>query len=108
MDHFELPGPRGVRVDRAVAPGAVMAAFAADSAVSLHFGPALWRRWRASGQAVSGAWAVRLAGAALAGASIWAIGQGLGTQHSAGDLLSTAQTLAGARFSASQVTAWLT
>ena len=63
--------------------GAVMAAFAAGSAVSLHFGPVLWRRWRASGQAGSGSWAVRLAGAALAGASIWAVGHGLWAQHGA-------------------------
>lgn len=63
--------------------GAVMAAFAAGSAVSLHFGPALWRRWRASVGAGAGSWAVRLAGAALAGASIWAVAHGLWFQHGA-------------------------
>lgn len=59
---------------------AVMAAFAAGSAVSLHLGPALWRRFRACGGA-PGAWAVRLAGLALTGASIWAVAHGLWPDH---------------------------
>ena len=63
--------------------GAVMAAFAAGSAVSLHFGPVLWRRWRATASADSAKWAVRLAGVALAGASFWAIGHGLWSGHGA-------------------------
>lgn len=58
----------------------VMAAFAAASAVALGLAPALWLRWRpgegAHAERVT-AWVVRLSGAALAGASAWALGHDL-------------------------------
>lgn len=58
---------------------AVMAVFAASSALGLVLGPALW--WRLSGGAanrwISPLLAVRLAGVALALASAWALGHGL-------------------------------
>lgn len=56
----------------------VMTAFATASGVGLMAGPALW--WRLLGQAPSAtlsAWAVRAAGAVLAGAAAWALGHGL-------------------------------
>lgn len=53
---------------------AVMAAFAIGSAVSLQIAPTLWRR---CGGPASGAWAVRLAGVAVAAASVWALSHGL-------------------------------
>ncbi len=63
----------------ALSPGpwqgaAVMALFAAGSGLSLLAGPWLWRRLRG---ADSGAWAVRLAGAALFVISVWALWMGL-------------------------------
>lgn len=63
----------------ALSPGlwqgaAVMALFALGSSVSLLAGPWLWRLLRGAG---SGAWAVRLAGAALFAMSVWALWMGL-------------------------------
>lgn len=63
-----------------VAGALVMSGFAAASGAGLVLGPALW--WRLSGgrsgvAAISPAAAVRLAGAALALASAWALGHGL-------------------------------
>jgi sulfite exporter TauE/SafE len=62
----------------------VMAGFAGASAAGLVLGPALWWRLsggraggRAGGAAVSPTVAVRWAGAALAAASVWALGHGL-------------------------------
>lgn len=52
---------------------AVMATFAAASGAGLQFGSALWRRLRVR----AGRWGVRVAGAALAAASAWALGHGL-------------------------------
>ena len=52
----------------------VMALFALGSGVSLMAGPWLWRRLRGPG---SGAWAIRLAGAALLASSVWALWMGL-------------------------------
>jgi hypothetical protein len=52
----------------------VMALFALGSGVSLMAGPWLWLRLRAPG---SGAWAIRLAGAALLASSVWALWMGL-------------------------------
>lgn len=52
----------------------VMALFALGSSVSLLAGPWLWRLMRGAG---SGAWAVRLAGAALLAMSVWALWMGL-------------------------------
>ncbi len=52
----------------------VMLLFALGSSVSLVAGPWLWRRF---GSAGSGAWAVRLAGAALLALSVWALWAGL-------------------------------
>ena len=54
--------------------GAVMALFALGSGISLLAGPWLWRFLRGPG---SGAWAVRLAGAALFALSAWALWMGL-------------------------------
>jgi sulfite exporter TauE/SafE len=63
----------------ALSPGpwqgaAVMGLFALGSSLSLLAGPWLWRRLRGAG---SGAWAVRLAGAALFSISVWALWMGL-------------------------------
>lgn len=52
----------------------VMALFAVGSSLSLLAGPWLWRQLRG---AKSGAWAVRLAGAALFASSVWALWMGL-------------------------------
>jgi sulfite exporter TauE/SafE len=52
----------------------VMALFAMGSGVSLMAGPWLWLRLRGPG---SGAWAIRLAGAALLASSVWALWMGL-------------------------------
>ena len=54
----------------------VMLLFALGSSVSLLAGPWLWRLARRSGLH-SGAWAVRLAGAALFAMSVWALWMGL-------------------------------
>lgn len=64
----------------ALSPGlwqgaAVMLLFALGSSVSLLAGPWLWRRLGTAGQP-SGAWAVRLAGAALFAMSVWALWMG--------------------------------
>lgn len=56
---------------------AVMAAFAAGSALSLHLGPTLWWRWGQARSGAAGHWAVRLAGLTLAGASAWALWHGI-------------------------------
>jgi uncharacterized protein len=58
----------------------VMAGFALASAVSLGAAPVLWRRWLATDQPGVqrlGAWIVRLSGAALAAASLWALAHDL-------------------------------
>jgi hypothetical protein len=60
----------------------VMALFAVGSGVSLLAGPWLWLRWSGRGGVapaggLRGQWGVRLAGAALAGMSAWALYQGL-------------------------------
>lgn len=57
----------------------IMAAFAAASSVGLLVGPMLWRRGshRAGANRLSTTTVVRLAGAALASASAWALGHGL-------------------------------
>jgi sulfite exporter TauE/SafE len=52
----------------------VMALFALGSGVSLMAGPWLWLRLRGP---ASGAWAIRLAGAALLASSVWALWMGL-------------------------------
>ena len=52
----------------------VMALFALGSGVSLMAGPWLWLHLRGPG---SGAWAIRLAGAALLASSVWALWMGL-------------------------------
>ena len=52
----------------------VMALFALGSGVSLMAGPWLWLRLQGPG---SGAWAIRLAGAALLVSSVWALWMGL-------------------------------
>lgn len=58
----------------AVNGAGVMALFALGSGVSLVVGPWLWMRLRGAGpRAGSGAWGVRLAGAALAVSSGWAL-----------------------------------
>jgi hypothetical protein len=54
--------------------GGVMALFSIGSGLSLWAGPMLWRRW---GWQASGAWAIRLAGAALLATSVWALWLGL-------------------------------
>lgn len=52
----------------------VMALFALGSGISLAVGPWLWQRLRSAGpRAGSGAWGVRLAGAALVASSAWAL-----------------------------------
>jgi len=57
-----------------LAGAGVMALFALGSGVSLAVGPWLWMRLRGAGpRAGSGAWGVRLAGAALAASSAWAL-----------------------------------
>ncbi len=53
---------------------AVMALFAAGTAVSMMAGPWLWLRLRGTGR---GDWGVRLAGLALAASSAWALWMGL-------------------------------
>jgi len=57
----------------------VMAAFAVTSSMGLLLGPALWARLVGQGSLslTASTWAVRLAGAGLAGASAWALGHGL-------------------------------
>jgi len=51
-----------------------MALFAVGSGISLMAGPWLWSRLRGPS---SGAWAIRLAGAALLASSVWALWMGL-------------------------------
>jgi sulfite exporter TauE/SafE len=58
----------------AIQGAGVMALFAVGSGVSLMAGPWLWLRLRGPG---SGAWAIRLAGAALLASSVWALWMGL-------------------------------
>ena len=62
-------------------PGAgalVMALFALGTAVTMTLGPWLWLRLSGQGPgAQAGAWGVRLAGAALAASSAWALWMGL-------------------------------
>jgi hypothetical protein len=58
----------------AVEGAAVMALFAAGTAVSMMAGPWLWLRLRGTG---TGDWGVRLAGLALAASSAWALWMGL-------------------------------
>ncbi len=58
----------------AIEGAAVMALFAAGTAVSMMAGPWLWLRLRGSGR---GDWGVRLAGRALAASSAWALWMGL-------------------------------
>lgn len=58
----------------------VMAAFALASSAALGLGPMLLLRWagsRADAQTRLMTWTVRLSGAALAAASVWALGHGL-------------------------------
>lgn len=52
----------------------VMALFAAGTAVSMTLGPWLWLRLRGAGR---GDWGLRIAGAALAASSAWALWMGL-------------------------------
>lgn len=54
----------------------VMALFAAGTSVTMLLGPWLWLRLR-GGQLGDGQWGVRLAGAALAASSAWALWMGL-------------------------------
>lgn len=64
----------------AVGGALVMAAFAAASAVALGATPAIWRRWAASDPARQGRVmrvVTRVSGAALAAASLWALGHDL-------------------------------
>jgi sulfite exporter TauE/SafE len=58
----------------AVQGAGVMALFAVGSGISLMAGPWLWLRLRGP---ESGAWAIRLAGAALLVSSVWALWMGL-------------------------------
>ena len=58
----------------AIEGAAVMALFAAGTAVSMVAGPWLWLRLRGTGR---GDWGVRLAGLALAASSAWALWMGL-------------------------------
>jgi len=58
----------------AIEGAAVMALFAAGTAVSMMAGPWLWLRLRGTGR---GDWGVRLAGLALAASSAWALWMGL-------------------------------
>lgn len=63
-----------------VGGAAVMGVFALASSVALGAAPALLLRWWGSRAAMEGGvttWAVRLSGAALAGASAWALGHDL-------------------------------
>jgi sulfite exporter TauE/SafE len=57
----------------------VMAAFAITSSLGLLAGPALWVRLAGQGRLslAAGTWAIRLAGAGLAAASLWALSHGL-------------------------------
>jgi hypothetical protein len=56
-----------------VAAGAgVMALFALGTSLTMTLGPLLWLRLRA-GSTNDGAWGIRLAGAALASTSSWAL-----------------------------------
>lgn len=56
----------------------VMALFAIGTSVTMVAGPWLWLRLRGQGAVQgSGAWGVRLAGAALAASSVWALWMGL-------------------------------
>ena len=62
----------------AVGGALVMAAFAAGTAVTMTIGPWLWLHLRGTGAQTagktnSGDWGVRIAGAALAGSSAWAL-----------------------------------
>ena len=58
----------------------VMSAFAVASGLGLWFGPQLWHRLRAGARGEqAAAFSVRLAGALLAGASLFALGHGLGS-----------------------------
>lgn len=59
---------------QALEGAAVMALFAAGTAVSMTAGPWLWLRLRGAG---TGDWGVRLAGLALAASSAWALWMGL-------------------------------
>lgn len=72
----------------AMAGAAVMAAFAAGSGLALHLVPALWLWWQRRGQGavcsiaagremLGGGLAIRVAGLALAAASVWAVWHGL-------------------------------
>src|SRR5574337_1304400 len=63
--------------------GLVMLGFAASSAVGLHLGPTLWRRWRRATTPRDGRWGVRLAGFAVACAAGWALGHGLWMEYGA-------------------------
>ena len=57
---------------------ATMGVFGLGTAASLQAGPMLWRWWsKGAAPSRSPAWGVRLAGAALALASAWALGEGL-------------------------------
>jgi sulfite exporter TauE/SafE len=58
----------------AIEGAAVMALFAAGTAVSMMAGPWLWLRLRGTGR---GDWGVRVAGLALAASSAWALWMGL-------------------------------
>jgi uncharacterized protein len=63
-----------------VAGAMVMAVFATASSAALVLGPALWLRWSGQGAAQQQRWlslVVRASGAALAAASIWALGHDL-------------------------------
>jgi sulfite exporter TauE/SafE len=57
----------------------VMSSFAMTSSMGLLFGSALWVRLAGQGSLslTASAWAIRLAGAGLAGASAWALGHGM-------------------------------
>lgn len=66
-----------------VGGAAVMAVFALSSSAALVLGPALWLRWSGQGAAQQQRWltlVVRASGAALAGASIFALGHGIWMQ----------------------------
>jgi uncharacterized protein len=71
--------------NHAAAGAAVMTAFALASSPGLIAGPALWSAWsRGKRRSIKAqAWAVRLAGAMLATASLWALGHGLWMQVAA-------------------------
>ncbi len=62
---------------------AVMAVFALSSSAALIVGPAVWLRWSGQGAVAQQRWLkglVRASGAALAGASIFALGHGIWMQ----------------------------